>query len=155
MSKDEKETPAEAPKKSKKKLMIIVIAAVVLLGGGGGAFYFLKGSSAEAAPKEPEKGVVVTMENALTINLADGHYLKMAFTLQLTADAGTEAIDNSEAIDLAIEHYSGMQIGELETEKGRAKNKDEVLKDIEKAYYEEKDKKQIVMDIYFTQFVTQ
>jgi flagellar FliL protein len=153
MSKDEKQAAAEAPKKSKKKLMIIVIAAVVLLGGGGGAFFMLKGSSASAAPKEPTKGAVVTMENSLTINLADGHYLKMAFTIQETADAGSEAIDNSQAVDLAIAHYSGMKIAELETEKGRQQNKEELLKAIEAAY-NEKDK-QIVMDIYFTQFVTQ
>jgi flagellar FliL protein len=153
MSKDEKETPAEAPKKSKKKLMIIVIAAVVLLGGGGGAFFMMKGSSASAAPKEPAKGIVVTMDDALTINLADAHYLKLAFTIQETADAGTEAIDNSEAIDLAIEQYTGMDIAELETEKGRQENKEKLLAAIEKAY-NEKDK-QLVMDIYFTQFVTQ
>jgi flagellar FliL protein len=153
MSKDEKETPAEAPKKSKKKLMIIVIAAVVLLGGGGGAFFMLKGSSASAAPKEPDKGIVVAMDNALTINLKDAHYLKLAFTIQETADAGAEAIDNSEAVDLAIEQYTGMEIAELETEKGRQENKEKLLTAIEKAY-NEKDKK-IVMDIYFTQFVTQ
>jgi flagellar FliL protein len=153
MSKDEKDAGAEAPKKSKKKLMIIVIAAVVLLGGGGGAFFMLKGSSAEAAPKAPTKGIVVTMENPLTINLADGHYLKLAFTIQETADAGTEAIDNSEAIDLAIEQYSGTDIAELASEKGRQTSKEELLTAIEKAYNEED--KQIVMDIYFTQFVTQ
>jgi len=155
MSKDEKTgTPAEAPKKSKKKLMIIVIAAVVLLGGGGGGAYFmLKPKKASAAVKEPAKGVVVTMETGLTINLADGHYLKLAFTIQETADAGSEAIDNSEAIDLAINQYTGMDIAELEAEKGRDASKEELLAAIEKAY-NEKDK-QIVMDIYYTQFVTQ
>jgi flagellar protein FliL len=145
---------AEAPKKKSKKLLIIVIAAVVLLGGGAGAFFFLKGGSkAEAAPKTPTKGVVVTMDNALTINLAGGHYLKLAFTMQLTADAGAETIDNSEAIDLAIQHFNGMNIGDLSTDKGLEKNKEELLTSIEKAYQE--DKTQIVMDLYFTQFVTQ
>jgi flagellar FliL protein len=154
MSKDEKETPAEAPKKSKKKLMIIIIAAVVLLGGGGGAFFFLKGSKADAAPKAPVKGITVPMENALTINLKDAHYLKLAFTIQETADAGTETIDNSEAIDLAIEQYTGMDIAELETEKGRESGKAELLKSI-KAAYNEKDATVLVMDIYYTSFVTQ
>jgi flagellar protein FliL len=150
---DEKEA-AEAPKKKSKLPLIIIIVAVVLLGGGGGAFFMMKSSSkAAAAPKEPTKGAVVTMDNALTINLADAHYLKLAFTMQLTADAGTESIDNSEAIDLAIQHFNGMSIGELSTDKGLEKNKEELLTSIEKAY-KEKDK-QIVMDIYITQFVTQ
>src|SRR5690242_8548012 len=111
-------TPAEAPKKSKKMLMIIVIAAVVLLGGGGaGAFFMLKGDSAEAAA--PEKGAVTAIDDALTINLADGHYLKLGFSLQQTAEAGTEEVDVSEALELAIDEYTGKSIAELSTEKGR------------------------------------
>ncbi|AGL21221.1 flagellar basal body-associated protein FliL [Actinoplanes sp. N902-109] len=156
MAKDEKDAAAEAPKKS-KKMLFIIIAAVVLLGGGGAGAYFMffKSSAADAAPKEPEKGVIAAMENAITINLADGHYLKLGFALQETADAGTETVDLSEATDLAIDQYTGMTVAELSTEKGRQEAKEELLKKIEKAYEEEKDKKQIIMDIYFTQFVTQ
>jgi flagellar protein FliL len=153
MSKDEKEAADALKKKSKKMLLIIVIAVVLLGGGGAGAFFMLKGDSAEAKAKEPEKGVVVTMENALTINLAGGHYLKLAFSIQETADAGPESIDTSHALDIAIDQYTGMDIAELSTEKGREKAKDELLEKIEKAYNEKG--KQIVMDIYFTQFVTQ
>ena len=151
MSKDEKEA-AEAPK-SKKMLLIIAIALVVLGGGGAGAFFMLKGDSAEAAAEEPVKGAVVTMDNALTINLAEGHYLKLGFALQATEEAGEEEIDMSEAIDLAIEEYTGMDIAELETGKGREKAKQELLENIEKVYNVEG--KHIIMDVYFTQFVTQ
>ena len=153
MSKDEKDTAAETPKKSKKMLMIIVIALVVLGGGGAGAFFMLKGDSAEAAAEEPVKGAVVTMDNALTINLAEGHYLKLGFALQATEEAGEEEIDMSEAIDLAIDQYTGMEIAELETTKGREAAKVELLEKIEKVYNVED--KHIIMGIYFTQFVTQ
>jgi flagellar FliL protein len=150
----DKEAPTEAPKKSKKKLLIIIVIALVVLGGGGaGAFFMLSGDSAEAKAKEPVKGVVVTMEDALTINLADGHYLKLGFALQATEEAGEEEIDLSEAIDLAIDEYTGMEIGELETEKGREAAKHELLEKIEKVYNVED--KHIIMGIYFTQFVTQ
>jgi flagellar FliL protein len=149
----DKAAPTEAPKKSKKMLMIIVIALVVLGGGGAGAFFVLTGDSAEAKAKEPVKGAVVTMDNALTINLADGHYLKLGFALQATEEAGEEEIDLSEAIDLAIDEYTGMEVGELETEKGREAAKQELLEKIEKVYNVED--KHIIMDIYFTQFVTQ
>src|SRR3954453_23447045 len=134
MSKDEKETSAEAPKKSKKMLMIIVIALVVLAGGGAGAFFMLKGDSAEAAEEKPVKGAVVAMDNALTINLKDGHYLKLGFTLQATEEAGETEIDNAEAIDLAIDEYTGMDVAELSTEKGRQSAKAELLKKIEDTY---------------------
>ncbi|MET0520785.1 MAG: flagellar basal body rod protein, partial [Jiangellaceae bacterium] len=92
MSQDEKTAAAEAPKKSKKMLMIIVVAVVVLLGGGAGAFFMMKGDSAEAVA--PEKGVVTAIDSALTINLKDGHYLKVGFALQQTADSH-EAVDTS------------------------------------------------------------
>ena len=151
MSKDDKETPAEAPKKSKKKLMIIVIAVVVLLGGGAGA-YFMFFTGPEVVPP-PKKGAVVAMDTALTINLADGHYLKLAFTLQATEENGETEIDNAEAIDIAIDKYTGMEIGELETEKGRQAAKAELLHEIETVY--NVDDAHIIMDIYFTQFVTQ
>jgi flagellar FliL protein len=152
MSKDEKETPAEAPKKSKKLLMIIVIAVVLLGGGGAGAFFMLSGNKAEAKAA-PTKGIVTPIENALTINLADGHYLKLAFSLQETADAGTEAVDTSEAIELAIDEYTGKTVAELSIEKSREAIKADLLAKIIKAYTE--DKVQKVMNLYYTSFVTQ
>ena len=153
MSKDEKETAADAPKKKSKKLLMIIVIAVVLLGGGGaGAFFMLSGNKAEAKPA-PVKGIVTPIENALTINLADGHYLKLAFALQETADAGTEAVDTSEAIEMAIDQYTGKTVAELSTEKGRETLKDELLAKIIKAYTE--DDTQMVMGIYYTSFVTQ
>ena len=149
MSKDEKDAAAEAPKKSRKMLLIIVIAAVVLIGGGVGAFFTLKGSSAQAAPK---KGVVTTFDDALTVNLADGHYLKLKFSLQQTADASA-AVDTSEALNLAIDEYTGKSVADLSSEKSRDAIKDELLQKIVKAYTVDGTKE--VMDIYYTQFVTQ
>ncbi|MFI5932643.1 flagellar basal body-associated FliL family protein [Actinoplanes sp. NPDC051494] len=155
MAKDEKDAAAEAAPKKSKKMLFIIIAAVVLLGGGGAGAYFMffKGDAADAAEPAPVKGLVVALENPLTINLADGHYLKLGFAIQLTEEAGETAIDTAEAIDLAIDQYTGMEIGELETEKGRTKVKEELLEKIEKAY--NVDKKHLVMGIYFTAFVTQ
>jgi flagellar protein FliL len=151
MSKDEKDT-AEAPKKSNKMLMMIIVVAVVaLLGGGAGAFFMMKGDSAEAA--KPEKGTVLPIENALTVNLADGHYLKVGFALQQTADAEGHELDTSEALNLAIEEYTGKTVAELSTEKGRTQAKEELLKRIVEVYTE--DKKKMVMDLYFTTFVIQ
>jgi flagellar FliL protein len=152
MSKDEKETPAEAPKKKSKKLLMIIVAAVVVLGGGGGgAFFMLKSDKAEAKPA-PVKGIITPLEDAMTINLADGHYLKLNFALQQTADAA-EAVDTSEAQNIAIEIFTGKPVAELSSEKGRDAVKEEFLKDLEKAYT--KDKVLEVMDVYYTSFVTQ
>ena len=148
----DKDAPVEAPKKKSKKMLIIIVAAVVLLGGGAGAFFMMKGGSkAEAAPKKGT--VVVTIDDPLTINLTDGHYLKVAFALQQTTDAGTEEVNTSEAINMAIDEYTGKTVAELATEKGRETIKEELLAKVIKAYTE--DGKKLVMDIYYTQFVTQ
>jgi flagellar FliL protein len=76
----------------------------------------------------------------------------VGFALQQTADAA-EAVDTSEALNLAIETYTGMSVEELSTEKGREAAKTELLEKIVKAYTV--DGVQEVMDIYYTSFVTQ
>lgn len=153
MAKDDvKETPAEAPKKKSKKLLIIIIAAIVVLGGGGaGAFFMLKSDKATAAPA-PVKGIVTPLDDALTINLADGHYLKLNFSIQQT-DKAAEAVDTSEAKQIAIDIYTGKTVAELSTEKGRDAAKEEMVHEMVKAYTVEK--VQEVMDVYYTAFVTQ
>jgi flagellar protein FliL len=150
---DEKET-TEAPKKSNKMLMIVIALVLVILGGGGaGAFFMLRGDSASAVEEKPVKGVVTAAENTITVNLADGHYLKVGFALQQTEESGTEAVDLSEAYQLVIDQYTGRPIAELATAEGREKIKQELLAKLIETYTEE-DKK-MVMDIYYTSFVTQ
>ncbi|GAA1598881.1 flagellar basal body-associated FliL family protein [Actinoplanes couchii] len=150
---DEKDTAAaEAPKKSNKMMMIIIAVVLLVLGGGGaGAFFLLRGDTAEAAA--PKKGIITAAESTITVNLADGHYLKMGFALQQTEDSGETAVDLSEAYQLAIDEYTGRTVAELSTAEGRAKLKEELLAKLVKAYTEDDVKK--VMDIYYTSFVTQ
>ncbi len=152
MAKDEKGTSAEeTPKKSKKKLLIIIVLAVVLLGGGaGGYLMFFRSSKASAAPA-PVAGVVAPLE-ATTINLADGHYLKLQLSLQAT-DKVIEAPDGSKAIDIAINLYSNQDSTTLLTKEGRDKAKEQLKELVIKAYTV--DKEQEIMDVYFTAFVIQ
>ena len=150
MAKDEKTTEETPAKGSKKKLMIIIIAAVVLLGGGAGGYLMFKPSGAGAEP-EPTPGVVVVLD-AITINLADGHYLKLKITLQATADVA-EAPDGSKALDAAIDLYSNRPMAELLTNEARDKSKAELKAAIVKVYTVDKVKE--IMDVYFTTFVIQ
>ncbi|WP_229067908.1 flagellar basal body-associated protein FliL [Actinoplanes sp. DH11] len=155
MAKDDKDATAadEAPKKSKKMLIMIVAIALVVLGGGGaGAFFMLRGDTAEAK-EEPVKGIVTAIENTLTVNLAEGHYLKLGFAIQQTEEGGEEAVDINEALNIAIETYTGRDVAELSTDEGRNAIKAEFLEKLKKAYT--KDGVEMVMDVYFTSFVTQ
>lgn len=142
------EEKAAAPKKSKKKL-IIIIAVVLLLGGGGGYWFVLKPKGAEGGPPEP--GSVVPLDH-VQINLAEGHYLRLGLSLQLTADAGGEGhgeFDGSQALDAAIDVFSGRSVAEVAKEGQRAKLKQELVHLLEERYHGD------VMDVYFTEFVTE
>ncbi|MFF5232029.1 flagellar basal body-associated protein FliL [Dactylosporangium sp. NPDC000521] len=155
MAKDEKAAAAppetgEAPKKGRKKLIMIIAIVVVLLGGGAGGWFMFKPSSATAEP-EPEPGAVVPLD-PVTINLADGHFLKLRLSLQATADV-TEAPDGSKALDIAIELYSNRPMAELMSNTERERSKAELREKIEKAYTVNKEKE--IMDVYFTSFVIQ
>jgi flagellar protein FliL len=148
MAKDT-ETPegAEAPKKSKKKLIIILLA-VVLLGGGGAGSYFMffkKSSEPEAVAHEP--GAVVALE-AITINLDEGHFLKVSIALQASADAAHEP-EGSKALDILISQFSNKSVAELSSNDAREAEKKDLIEKVKKAYEEE------VYDVYFTEFVMQ
>ena len=139
------DTEAAAPKKKSKKMLIIIVAAVVLLGGGAGAYFaFFSGPS---KPKPPVPGKVVPLE-AVTMNLAEGHFLKLKLSLQATAKAA-EAPDGSKAMDIAIEQFSNRTVAELSSNAAREQAKAELRKRVNEAYEGD------VMDVYFTEFVMQ
>jgi flagellar FliL protein len=135
-------------KGGKKKLLVIV--AVLLVAVGAGAYFFLFSGSGDAKAAPPEKGAVVALD-PIAVNLAGGGYLKIGIALQLTADAGEEAPDGSEALDLVISTYSQANPSDVIT--ARDALKEAVEKKIVDAYKE--DGKEIVMGIYLTQYVTQ
>lgn len=136
-------TDTEPTKKSRKKLLLVLV--VVLAVAGAAYWFLLKPGGADAA--EPVPGEVVVME-PIQVNLAEGHYLRIGVALQLTADV-THAADGSKALDLVIDTFSGRTTEELAQHKEREKIKKELLHEVEEAYHHE------VMDLYFTEFVTQ
>ena len=135
-------------KGGKKKLLVIV--AVLLVAVGAGAYFFLFSGSGDAKAAPPEKGAVVALD-PIAVNLAGGGYLKIGIALQLTADAGEESPDGSEALDLVISTYSQADPSDVVT--ARDALKEALEKKIVDAY--EEDGTEIVMGIYLTQYVTQ
>ncbi|WP_282946641.1 flagellar basal body-associated FliL family protein [Cellulomonas endometrii] len=144
--------PEPAPKKGKKKKLLLVIGAVVLVLGGAAAYFLLgKSGGAEAAAEEepaPEPGAVVAVE-PISLNLAQGHYLRLGFELQLIADVGEEAPEPGKAVDAAIALFSGRTIAEVSDPAVREQLKTEFLHELEELYEGE------VMDVYLTNYVTQ
>jgi flagellar protein FliL len=145
--KDDKDKAAKAKPKSKKKLIIMLVAIVVALGGGGGGgYYMFAPKKVEAAPP-PEPGIVVPLD-AITVNLAEGHFLKVKISLQATAEVHEE-LDGSKALDLAVDLFSNRSAAELSSNEERNRAKKELKEKVSEAYEGE------VMDVYFTLFVIQ
>ena len=134
-----------ATPKSRKKMLTLGLAAVLAVAVAfAGYRMFLGPASAQAAP---EAGAVVALE-PITVNLADGHYLKVGVALQATADA-EEEVDGSRALDAAIDQFSNMKVAQLSTPAGRRQAKQALVKRLDTAYEGH------VMDVYFTEFVMQ
>jgi flagellar FliL protein len=138
------EAAAEAPKKSKKKLIIIVAAVLVL---AGAAYYVLMVRGGPDKPAAPTPGLVVPLE-PIQVNLAGEHYLRVGISLQMTADAEKE-IDGGKALDATIAEFSGKPVAKVNDPRSRELYKKELLEKLAERY------EKTVMDIYFTEFVTQ
>lgn len=140
-----------APKKSKKKLFLIVGVVIVL--AAAAAYYFLVMSKADAAAEHPapEPGAVHKVE-AMSINLADGRYLRIAVGLQLTAgDAGHGGgeFDDSKARNAIIDQFTGLTIAEVSPIEAREALRVQLATTLDESYHGE------VMDVFLTDFVFQ
>jgi flagellar FliL protein len=154
----------EKPKKSKKKLLIIVVAVLVLLLGVGG--FVAKGMLAPPPEPEPDPkalpGVIETLL-PVTLNLADGRYLKLTLALQLSEAAslpaagggheppaaGEPIVDGAKALDAAIAVLGQRTYAQLLAPSGRASAQKVLSAKVKKLYHGD------VLKVYFTEFLMQ
>lgn len=123
-----------------KKILIMVVALVVV---GGAAYWFVLKPS---GPVEAEPGEIVTLD-PIQINLEGEHYLKVGLALQLTTTA--HEVDGSKALDAAIELFSGRPMKTVAEAEKRKELKEKLAHELEESYHGD------VMEVYFTEFVTQ
>lgn len=133
-----------ATPRRKKKLITIALGAVMLVSG---ATWFLFLKPGLAASEAPEPGQVLGLQS-IQVNLTDGNYLKLGIALQLTMEV-KEPPDGSKALDTAIDLFSGRSMVDLIRPGERDKLKKQLANELQKRYDGE------VMDVYFTDFVTQ
>jgi len=149
-------------------ISIALIAAGYFVGGRGGS---APAATAETVvtvveATEPEVGTIIDLE-PVNVNLADGHYLRVAISIGMVAEEHSEeagAADASHgaatdetvtteptapAADLLLSTFSGKTIEELSTLEGRIAARDHLLEGLKEFYGEE------VLTVFFTEFVMQ
>ncbi|MFK7918561.1 MAG: flagellar basal body-associated protein FliL [Ilumatobacter sp.] len=158
-----------------KKLLPVVVIGIVMLGGG----YFVGGMMSgggeaepvadaaedEAAAEEEETVELGDLEalDAVNVNLLDGHFLRIAVTLEVAHEEHEESGDDGHgateveevefptapAADLVLSTFSGRSMEELASAEGREAARTELLHAVEEKYGEK------VVSLYFTEFVMQ
>ncbi len=136
----EEEVPAARGKKGK----ILVVLLVLVVAGVATWWFMLRPASADEAP---HPGDVVKLD-AIQVNLADGHYLRIGVALQATDEVKKE-IEGSKALDATIELFTGQSMDRLAQKPYREGLRTKLVHRLEKAYEGD------VMGVYFTDFVTQ
>lgn len=151
-SRDAAPAPVRQPTAPERRplLLVLVLVIAVLLGA---VLYMLRpweSDGAAAATSEPEAvvlGEVVAVE-PISLNLADGRYLRLGFSIQFTEDAPEEVL-TAKALDIAIATFSGRTVAELNDMESRAQITTQLVTDLNDAY------EGTVVDIYYTDLVTQ
>lgn len=159
--------PEPTGKSGPKKMITTAVLAVVLVGVG----YFLggqMGGSGEAAAEESAEtseastekeaeeehvGIVVDLD-AVNVNLADGHYLRVAISLGLSEDIdfGHGSPDDfpvAAASDVLLSTFSGRTMADLASEEGREHARHELEEGLAEHYGDD------VVSVYYTEFVMQ
>ena len=152
--KDKAEAEEGEAKGGKKKLMMIIGVLIVAAAGAASFFLFSGGDEAEAAA-EPVSGGYVALE-PIAVNLAGGGYLKIGITLEITEAAaggghGGGGVDGAKAYDQIISTFS--QAAPADVVGARDALKETLEQKIIEAYTDHEE--QMVMGIYYTEYVTQ
>lgn len=148
----------ETEKSGNKKIIVIIAlaAAVVLLAAGFVGWTMLQSKEPATDPaKEP--GAIVTMENAMTLNLVDGKFLKTGLALQLSkqateelgGEAAAKTFDASRARDAAIGVLGRYKYSQLLDPKTKESAQQALSEEVAKRYDGQ------VIRVYFTEFVMQ
>ena len=152
--------PAEKAEKAAggKRGMLIpaVVVAVAVLAAGAMAGGMIGGSGnasadtlpTEAATEEPtELGVLVQLDS-VTLNLAEGRFLKLGVAVELGPDVVEEPA-TAPIYDEVIELFSPLTFEQLSDSAVRAQTKRDLLAALGEVYGEQ------IVDVYYTEFVMQ
>lgn len=155
----------------KGKLLPAIVLSVGLLGagyflggggGGGSAAAPVAEASTEVVEEEEEHhelGTLISLD-AINVNLSDGHFLRIAVTLELSEEKSeyvaaktkkdkTYAFPSAPAADMVLAVFSGRVMSDLQTPEGRDAARIALEEAVHGVYGDD------VVHIYLTEFVMQ
>lgn len=157
---EEPAAEGEGQKKEKGKkgamLPALIVAIAVLAGGAMAGGVIGGGDASEAAemaepePTEtapPQLGAITELD-ALTLNLSDGHFLKVGVAIEWSPDV-VEELPTAPVYDTMIALFGPQTRDELSPVSARDRAKDDLLEDLAEIYGEG------IVRLYFTEFVMQ
>jgi flagellar FliL protein len=152
---------AAAPSKGGKRRLLLLALVLVLIGVGVVVGKPMLSPSKAEPDLTLQPGAVVTLD-PITLNLADGRFLKLGLALQLSkaatneasaaagaSTAGASGFDGAKALDAAISILGTRSYQQLLAPGGRAKAQADLSAEVGRRY------ERAVMRVYFTQFVMQ
>lgn len=141
--------PAEKRRGGAAVRVVAVVAVLVAVAVVAAALLHLGPFGTDAAQSAPaeEPGRVVAVD-PVSVNLADGHYLRLGFSMQMTSDAKAD-VDTAPAQDTAITLYAGRTVEELADSAQRESLRSQLVEELSEDYGGQ------VMGVYLTDFVTQ
>lgn len=173
------EVTEEEPKKKRGKKAMLIPLIVLVLGMSGGGYFFFAPKAEAKSPEEiaaelkeaelhPKLGEVVKLD-PITMNLSDGHVLKVGLAIHFVAEPKDEHIAallggggghakpepgasklagyESLALNAAILDLGNRTYDELSAVGGKAAAKDELAKKIKELYHGD------AAEVYYTVFV--
>lgn len=159
---DQADELGATPKKKKSNVLPAAVIAIGLVLGakmmGGGSGAATAGTPTTTTTTVQPDGPVTKLD-PITLNLADGRFLRVGIALQQALGEGHEAAvePNSKdpsghyakALDIVIRVLGRRTYPELVPSEGRNEAKAEVVARLKEAYPED------LVDLYFTEFVLQ
>lgn len=142
---------------------IALVAAGYFVGGrGGGSSATTVTSVVATVEEEPEIEHIIDLD-PINVNLADGHYLRIAISIGMAASEDAEEESGgghgggetetteptAPAADLVLSTFSGKTIEELSSLEGRIHAREALHEGLTEFYGEE------VVTVFFTEFVMQ
>lgn len=139
-------------KKGKRKLLLVATVLVVVCAGAYGYMSMSKkANSAAASGPTTTAGGPIVVQNALTVNLRDGHYLQFTVGIQVNPGKSDKVLTSDQAIvlDILNTQAQGMTEAALLKPGGPARLKADIVQALNNEW------PGLVQAIYFEQFVMQ